>query len=400
MSYFKIKDHSNNDSIIFLPKEEIEDNTIEIVNNLSNCKVFNHIRVMPDCHASVNCCVGFTSEIKDRVIPNIVGGDIGCGISSYPLNKKIKKKQYKKIDQMVKEIIPLGGNVHKISIVNDVIMNNIFKECNKKLEFLKEKFPNYPYQEFNQNYYDKLIKKIDSKVNSNIFMRALGTLGGGNHYIEFNEDDHNKIYLTVHSGSRAIGQEICRYHQKKAKKESNQKLLQTYLEGDEMIEYLIDMIFAQVFASKNREIMIQLICREMGVEYKKENLIETTHNYIDFSRFILRKGAISAEENEKCLISLNMRDGILLCSGKGNREWNYSSAHGCGRIMSRGEARKLLRMKDFYKEMSEVYSSSICKETLDEAPMAYKDSEMIKKYIGDSVEILNQLKPIINIKGY
>ena len=146
--------------------------------------------------------------------------------------------------------------------------------------------------------------------------------------------------------------------------------------------------------------MIQLICREMGVEYNKENLIETTHNYIDFKRFILRKGAISAEENEKCLISLNMRDGILLCKGKGNPDWNYSSAHGCGRIMSRGEARKLLRMKDFYKEMSEVYSSSICQETLDEAPMAYKDSEMIKKYIGDSVEILSQLKPIINIKGY
>ena len=139
MSNFKLKDHSNNDSIIFLPKEEIEDNTIEIVNNLSNCKVFNHIRVMPDCHASVNCCVGFTSEIKDRVIPNIVGGDIGCGISSYPLNKKIKPKQYKKIDKMVKEIIPLGGDVHKISIVTDVIMNNIFKECNQKLEYFKSK---------------------------------------------------------------------------------------------------------------------------------------------------------------------------------------------------------------------------------------------------------------------
>ena len=137
MNYLKLKDHSDKYSIIFLPENEIEENTIEIVNNLSNCTVFNHIRVMPDCHASVNCCVGFTSEINDRVIPNIVGGDIGCGISSYPLNKKIKKKQYKKIDQMVKETIPLGGDVHKISIVTDIIMNNIFKECNKKLDFLK-----------------------------------------------------------------------------------------------------------------------------------------------------------------------------------------------------------------------------------------------------------------------
>jgi RNA-splicing ligase RtcB len=355
---------------------------------------------MPDCHSSVNCCVGFTCKIKDKVIPNIVGGDIGCGISSYSLNKRIREKQYKKIDKMVQKIIPLGGDVHRISIANNVIMKNIFNECNSKLEYLKERYPNYPFTEFNQNYYNKLVSKMQSKRNSAIFMRALGTLGGGNHYIEFNEAEDGKSYVTVHSGSRAIGQEICRYHQKKAKKDSKDKLLDTYLENEELIEYLIDMIFAQVFASKNRELIIQMICWEMGVDFDKNRIVETTHNYIDFKRFILRKGAISAEKDEKCLISLNMRDGVLLCRGKGNPEWNYSSAHGCGRIMSRSEARKVLRMKDFYKEMSEVYSSSICKETLDEAPMAYKDVEMIKKYIGDSVEIISQLKPIINIKGY
>ena len=146
--------------------------------------------------------------------------------------------------------------------------------------------------------------------------------------------------------------------------------------------------------------MIQLICREMGVEYNKENLIETTHNYIDFSRFILRKGAISAEENEKCLISLNMRDGILLCKGKGNPDWNYSSAHGCGRLMSRKDARLSFNMKQYKDTMKDVYSSCVCKETIDEIPEAYKDVEFIKELIGDSVDIVKQLRPIINIKGY
>ena len=397
---YTLKDHENKDVIIFLPEKEIEENTIDIVSKLSKCNVFHNIRVMPDCHSSVNCCVGFTCKIKDKVIPNIVGGDIGCGISCYPLNKKLKEKQFKKIDNMVKSIIPMGGNTHRISIANDDIMKEIYDECNKKLEILKKRFTNYPFTDFNDNYYKQLISKMRSKTNSSIFIRALGTLGGGNHYVEFNVSDDSKTFLTVHSGSRAIGQAICRYHQKKAKKNNKDKLLDTYLENEELIEYLIDMIFAQVFASKNRELMIRMICNEMGVLFDKNNMIETIHNYIDFNRFILRKGAISAEENEKCIISLNMRDGILICKGKGNENWNYSSAHGCGRIMSRGDARSSLRMKDFKKEMEEVYSTSICKETLDEAPMAYKDSEKIKKYIGNSIEIVSQLKPIINIKGF
>ena len=395
-----IKDHENNDAIIFLPESEIEEDTINMVDKLSKCNVFHNIRVMPDCHSSVNCCVGFTSKIKKKVIPNIVGGDIGCGISCYPLNKRIKEKQFKKIDNMVKSIIPMGGNTHKKSIATDDILKEIYDECNNKLNFLKNKYPNYTFPIYNNNYYEILLKKLNNKTNSSIFMKALGSLGGGNHYIEFNISDDNQTYVTVHSGSRAIGQAICRYHQKKAKKDTKDKLLDTFLEKEDLIEYLIDMIFAQVFASKNREMMIRLICKEIGVLFNKEDLIETTHNYIDFRRFILRKGAISAEKEEKCIISLNMRDGILLCKGKGNEKWNYSSAHGCGRIMSRSDARTSLRMKDFKKEMEDVYSSSICKETLDEAPMAYKDSEKIKKYIGDSVEIIKQLKPIINIKGY
>ena len=395
---YKIQDHENNDCITFLPSNELDKDTKNLINRLSKSEVFHHIRVMPDCHSSINCCVGFTSQIIDKVIPSIVGGDIGCGISCYPLNKRLKENQYKKIDLAVKEVVPMGDKLHKKTILTDKIMKDIYNLCNQKLEFLKERFPNYPFTDFNENYYGNLISKMKSKTNSATFMRALGTLGGGNHYVEFNESDDGKAYVTVHSGSRALGQAICNYHQFKIEKKDD--FLNSYLEKEELIEYLIDMIFAQVFASMNRQLMIENICDLLGVDFHRQKLIETIHNYIDFKRLILRKGAIAAEKDELCIISLNMRDGILLCKGKGNQDWNYSSAHGCGRLMSRKDARHSFRMEDFKKEMKDVYSSSVCKETLDESPMAYKDADKIKMYIGDSVKIIRQLKPIINIKGY
>tara|TARA_B100000029_G_C17451069_1_gene915015 strand:+ start:68 stop:1165 length:1098 start_codon:yes stop_codon:yes gene_type:complete len=365
---------------------------------------------MPDCHSAAYCLVGFTSVIKDKIVPQIVGGDMSCGISCYNTNKVIKEKQYKKIDDMIKSIIPMGPKIHLKSIQTPEIMQNMYKECNDKLEKLKIKFPDYPFNNFQycDNYYQSLIKKLHSKTNSSLFMRALGTLGGGNHYIEFDINESGKSYITCHSGSRIIGQEICSYHQHKAKelakkrnpKENKHDLLNCYLDGNELVEYLIDAIFADRFASFNRRLMIKQICEEIGVKYDDEKLIETIHNYIDIDRMILRKGAISAEAGEKCIISLNMRDGILLCKGKGNTDWNYSSAHGAGRLMSRSDAKASFHMSQFKKEMSEVYSSSINKDTLDECPMAYKDAEMIKKYIGDSVDIISQLKPIINVKGW
>ena len=396
-----LKDSKNEDVKIFLPKNELDDETLKLVEKFSKSEVFSNIRVMPDCHSSILCCVGLTSQIENKVIPSIVGGDIGCGISCYPLNKKIKEKQYKIIDATIKKIIPMGNQIHNKQIVDDAIMDEIYNRCNIKIEHLKENFPEYPFRDFHytKNYFQTLISKMKSKTSSSIFLRAIGTLGGGNHYIEFNEDYDRKAYLTIHSGSRALGQAVCNYHQGKITQE-NKNSLNNYLQNEELVEYLIDMIFAQTVASMNRELMIKLIINEIGVEWNKDKLIETIHNYIDFKRLILRKGAIAAEASELCIISLNMRDGILLCKGKGNPDWNYSSAHGCGRIMSRTTARNKLRMEDFKREMGDVYSTSICKNTLDEAPMAYKDVEKIKQYIGDSVKIIKQLKPFINIKGY
>ena len=392
-------------SKIFLPETYIESDVYDIVKKFDESPVFDHIRIMPDCHCSTYCCIGMTSPIEDKVIPQIVGGDIGCGIIVYNLNKKIKEKQYEKIDQFIKQNIPMGEHSHKQPIIEMSYMNKIYEKCNIKLENLKKNFQNYDYQDFifNDDYYDKLVKKLNVKGGKSNFLKSLGTLGGGNHYIEFNCDENNNCYLSVHSGSRYMGQAICNYHQDKIKnnKNYNKKLfLHNYLDGNECVEYLIDMIFAQEFASHNRYVMMTIILNELNIEFKEENLVETIHNYIDFERLILRKGAISADKDELCIISLNMRDGVLICKGKGNEDWNYSSAHGCGRIMSRRAAVQSYNMKDYEKCMKDVYSSCINKHTLDEIPMAYKDVDFIKEAIGESVTIIKQLKQIINIKGY
>ncbi len=393
-----------NNSIVYLPKHEIDNETFNLIDKMTLSPALNNIRIMPDCHSSSYCCIGMTSKIEDKVIPQIVGGDIGCGILVYNLKKVIKEKHYKKIDDFIKNNIPMGENSHKVPVIEKSYLSHIFDNCNIKLEHLKENFKDYDYKDFkfDDNYYNNLVSKLNVKSGSANFLKSLGTLGGGNHYIEFNKDENENCYLSIHSGSRYLGQAICNHHQDKIRNNSNynKKLfLNNYLHNNEAVEYLIDMIFAQEFASHNRHIMARIILQELNIEYDKDNIIETIHNYIDFKRMILRKGAISAEHNELCIISLNMRDGILICKGKGNANWNYSSAHGCGRIMSRRNAIQNFSMKDYQYCMENIYSSCINKDTLDEIPYAYKDVDFIKKCIGDSVDIIKQLKPIINIKG-
>lgn len=395
----------DDNSIIYLPKDKIDNETLSLAKNMTKSPVFNNIRIMPDCHTSSYCCVGMTSLITDKVIPQIVGGDIGCGISCYNLNKVLKEKQYAKIDNAVKLLVPMGERNHKIPITNDTMMQSIYDKCNLKLEKLKNKFDYYPFNDFlyNENYYKQLIKRAKSNVSSSNYLKSMGTLGGGNHYIEFNKEENGNCFLTVHCGSRHMGQAICNYHQDKIrfkKDYDKNNFLNNYLEKEELVEYLIDMVFAQEFACKNRSVIIERICNELGVDFDESKIIESIHNYIDFEKFILRKGAISADKNKLCIISLNMKDGILICKGKGNPDWNYSSAHGCGRLMSRKDARLTFNMKQYKETMKDVFSSCICKETLDEIPEAYKEVEFIKELIGGSVEIVKQLKPIINIKGY
>jgi len=395
----------DDDTTIHLPRSEIDDETYALTVEMAKSPVFNHIRLMPDCHSCSYCCVGMTSIIENKVIPQIVGGDIGCGISCINLHKVLKEKHYEKIDNAIKNMIPMGERNHQVPITTPAIMNSIYTACNETLEKLKRTFPTYPFADFqyNENYYNSMISRARSNVSSNNYLKSMGTLGGGNHYIEINKEENGNCHLTVHCGSRHMGQAICNYHQEKIRRHRDydkKHFLLNYLENDELVEYLIDMVFAQEFASMNRTMIMYMICNELGCDFSRDKAIDTVHNYIDFDRMILRKGSISAEEGELCIISLNMRDGILICRGKGNPDWNYSSAHGCGRLMSRRNARMSFTMKQYRDEMKDVYSSCVCKDTLDEIPNAYKNPDLIASMIGDSVDIIKHLKPIINIKGY
>ena len=425
------------DGKVFLPPDEVDKATMEQIKTMVDQPTTNHARFMPDCHKGSGCCVGFTNLIRNGIVPNYVGGDIGCGILSYNSGIVLREKKYKQIEETIRMMVPVGEKVHENPIVDN--LDNIFIKSNQHLENLKKLYPELSDFCYDDDYFLELCKKI--KCNKGHILNSLGTLGQGNHYFEINVDENNIAYFTVHSGSRYLGQKVCNYHQgvlsaktkfkydvyeknckeikkkikdkkerKKAEEEMEKQMNldieknknEPFLNQIEMKEYLVDMIFTQNYASENRKLMIQNVLGQLmfsGLNEFEGNYIETIHNYIDFDKMILRKGAVSAEEDEICIISLNMRDGILICKGKGNEDWNYSSAHGCGRILDR-KSTKCLTMNEFKKEMEHVYSTSVKKETLDESPMAYRDVGLIKKCLSDSVIILEQLKPIINVKGF
>ena len=353
-----------------------------------------HIRIMPDAHAGAGCTIGTTMKIKDKVCPNIVGVDIGCGVTFAKTTMKIKG-QLEHIDKVIREVVPSGFEVQKDD-----------KFAFEKLKEMK--------------CWEKLSPLVQEKA-----MLSSGTLGGGNHFIECYSDGS----ISVHTGSRNIGLEVAKYYQKLAV--SNQKvkaeeikrtLMQNiepgerenwikqyyiehpfvpddlaYLESDDMKDYLFDMKICQEFADYNRHLIIKNIVKEMKGKVIEE--INSIHNYIDTESMILRKGAIDASEGKKLVIPLNMRDGILICIGKGNEDWNYSAPHGAGRLYSRSDSKNKISLSAFKKSMVGIYSTCICEGTIDESPMAYKDSEEIRRVIEPTVEIVEQIKPVYNFKA-
>jgi tRNA-splicing ligase RtcB len=436
-----IKD-GNTDSKVFIPRTEIDTETRKQIRSMILHPSISHSRIMPDCHRGVGCCVGFTFNLGDKIVPNYIGGDIGCGILTYNIGflRDNNKNKLHKIDSKIREVVPMGNGkfcIWQEPCVKDEDLEKLVKDANEDaLKFIKqykEKFE-IDLTEYKPEYSIDWMKELCIKINSNYEydLKCLGTLGGGNHYIEMNVDKVDNRYITIHSGSRSFGGKICRHHQDKITKERkidweevdlqskkirrihkasdfikkekdkmwkdiHERRHEPYLEGEEAYLYFFDMIFAQKYAQLNRRLMLRNILDRLGFDYNEETVIESIHNYIDFNDFIVRKGAIPAHEGQKCIISLNMRDGILMCKGKG--DWNYSSAHGAGRLLMRSQAFQKLSMKKFKEEMKDVFSTSVVPSTLDESPMAYKDTEFIKEAIGDTVEILEQLKPILNIKA-
>lgn len=325
------------------------------------------IRFMPDVHAGKGCVIGTTMTAKTRLCPNIVGVDIGCGMLTLKLaNKRINLPE---LDSCIQKYIPAG--LDKIRDVSHTYANQV-------------------------NLYN-LIAKVK---NEDKLYRSIGSLGGGNHFIEIDKDDEGCLYLIIHTGSRNLGVQVAEYWQKVAYKECKIKgedvpYELAWLEGESMRGYVHDMLIAQSFAYWNRMVIAKEILGKMHLKFTED--FETVHNYIDGS--IIRKGAISAKSGERVLIPLNMKDGSILGIGRGNPEWNESAPHGAGRFLSRKDAKNSISMTDYKRAMEGIFSTSVCKETVDEAPQAYKPSEEIISAIGDTVQIEKVIKPIYNFKA-
>ena len=411
--------------------ENIEEEAVNQINNLLDQEAFKNskVRIMPDVHAGKGCVIGFTGELGDKVIPNLVGVDIGCGMLCVELgNIDINLEEF---DSIVKKYVPSGFEVHESR-----------RHHFESLQELK------CYREL------KDTKRLE---------RSIGTLGGGNHFIEIDVDDQNNKYLIIHTGSRNLGKQVAEYYQELAnqlcnyniaeykqkqkelileykrlgKRQEIQSALEelkkeyavnrnkipkdlAYLEGQYRDDYLHDMEICQIFAHYNRlEIANEIINNIFGVNQftfvniklfdfeiaKKANAsislayFESIHNYISFEDNIVRKGAISARKDEVVIIPMNMRDGCIIGIGKGNDDWNQSAPHGAGRIMSRMKAKETLNIKDYQDSMEGIYTSSVNENTIDEAPMVYKPMQEIIDCIGDTIEIIKIIKPIYNFKA-
>lgn len=361
-----------------------------------------NVAVMADCHSGKGSCIGYTQTITNRVIPSTVGVDIGCGMLAVQLHKNLTKPELEKLDKVIHQKVPLGSNRRK----------DLHRYAN-----------------------EVLLQKTIAPINSDLLKLSIGTLGGGNHFIEVDVDSNDNQWLVIHTGSRHLGVEICNYWQNKAIESHScakackakvaelkaakrfqdietelKKIKDTfndnvdakfaYLENQDFWDYLHDMGIAQNFASWNREAIADVILREMfcSSRVKIKDKFCSVHNYIDLNNMILRKGATSLQKGERALIPINMSYGSLIVKGKGNKEFNCSGPHGAGRLMSRTQARENLKMEDYKASMKGIYTTSVATSTIDEAPQAYKPVESILSNIKDLCDVVEVLKPIYNCK--
>ncbi|MDE5808067.1 MAG: RtcB family protein [Muribaculaceae bacterium] len=404
--------------------DNIEETALEQIRKLLSIEVFadKKIRIMPDVHAGVGCVIGFTGNLGDKVIPNIVGVDIGCGMRVLRLGK-LTRIDYHAFHEHIRSNVPSGKIVREERFGFSPLAGeemDIYREAKQLVTKL------HCYREL--------------KDSGRIY-KSIGTLGGGNHFIELDIDDEGNVYLVIHTGSRNLGKQVAEIYQAKAirhltegsdefeekikrtiaeykasgrrselqniimKMRKNQKKVLPslpadlcYVEGEKREEYLHDMRLCQRWAVLNRRLISLLLLRFFpNVEVEDE--FESIHNYISDDN-IIRKGSISAAKNERCIIPLNMRDGSLLCTGKGNPDWNCSAPHGAGRVLSRSQAYKKITMDDFAASMQGIYSESVNDFTRDESPMVYKPAEEIIANIGETVSIDAIIRPIFNFKAY
>lgn len=398
--------------------ENIEEEAKEQINLLLEQEPFKEckVRIMPDVHTGKGCVIGFTADLVNKIIPNIVGVDIGCGMLCVELGNIDIDLEL--LDNVINKYIPAGRNIREQKLIDFAKINELY--CLRELKETKK------------------------------FNKAIGTLGGGNHFIEVDVDNEGNKYLVIHTGSRNLGKQVADYYQnlaielcsgkeemykrkeeiiktykeqgrkseiQKALKELEKEYKQNkpnlpnelcYLEGKYREMYLHDMKICQEYASLNRlQIAKEILMNYFQLTYVPEieyppvmnNRFETIHNYISFEDNIVRKGAISAKKGERVIIPINMRDGSIIAVGKGNKEWNNSAPHGAGRLMSRKKAKEMFKLEEFKESMKDIYSTSVAEDTIDEAPFVYKPMQEIIENIEDTVEIEKIIKPIYNFKA-
>ena len=371
----------------------LTDSTVGQIMTLCNQKFAQDakIRIMPDTHSGSSSVIGTTMTIKDQVVPNLVGVDIGCGLNVTKFRKGVKLN-FDKLDRIIRNRIPSGHHSHSKPLYS---------------------FP---------------LENIQAPIHRGWALQSLGTLGGDNHFIEVNEGSDG-FYLVIRSGSRVLGKEIAEYHQEiayqkltqmrqdlklqaKAANEPDEKadLIQqreeikipydlSYVSDQDLENYLSDMQIAQQYAVFNRQSMAQTILKAMKWEKQVIESFDSPHNYIDLKHMILRKGADSARKNEKMIVPLNMKDGSIIGVGKGNDEWNQSGPHGAGRTMSRSQARASIRLENYQRMMRHVWTTSVSKKTLNEAPKAYKSKKQILTDLHETMEVKEIIRPLYNFKG-
>ena len=379
--------------------DNIEQDALSMVYHFLDHPMFegSKIRIMPDVHAGKDIVVGFTVPFTDHVNPDHVGGDIGCSVSTVITDLKVNEAEYAAIERIIRETVKFGMTIHQKSVYDT---KQLYKYLQTKFVEARQQWPEMVCNiDVSEKGITAFLKRID--MSEHMFYHSVGTVGGGNHFVEVGVTPEGNYAFTAHCGSRNLGQKVWKYWKQQSSVQTG--ATNGFLMGDAMRGYITDMVLAQAYAEFNHQVIDHLVLEAIiACSGQKANIVEriyTTHNYIDFSMKMLRKGAVAAPKGCKLVIPFNMRDGLIICHGKGNDDWNQSAPHGAGRLLSRSDAKELIDLEEYRKSMQGIYSTSVGTGTIDESPMAYKDPKEILQLIADTVEVDYFIKPVINMKA-
>ena len=379
--------------------DNIEQEALSMVYHFLDNPMFegSKIRIMPDVHAGKDIVVGFTVPFTDHVNPDHVGGDIGCSVSTAITDLPVNEEHYAMIEKAIRESVKFGMTIHQKAVYPYA---ELYKHLQQRLQQARQQWPEMVNTaDVSERGITAFLKRIDQS--EHMFYHSIGTVGGGNHFVEVGETPEGRYAFTVHCGSRNLGQKVWKYWKMEAGKLTG--VANGFLVGDAMRGYITDMVLAQAYAEYNHTVIDRLVMDAICQgSQKKASVVEqiyTTHNYIDFSMKMLRKGAVAAPAGRRLVIPFNMRDGLIIARGKGNDDWNQSAPHGAGRLLSRADAKELIGLDEFRESMKGIYSTSVGTGTIDESPMAYKDPKEILRLIEDTVEVEYFIRPVINLKA-